>query len=514
MERRIQASNDNGLAPADIPPLSLTDSHLISIPEHHRPVGHGGYCDLYQGIYLPNKQLVALKRARFPIHDPTEVANTKRRFAREGQIWAKLDHVNILRFLGMVNIEGDNYLVSRWYDLGDLSWFVSDRLCFLLLPEHQRSGHIKRGSFERFDEHKIVLGIASGLEYLHANRIVHGDLRAANVLLNADVQPLLCDFGMTKISDGDTSTGMKGAGSLRWMSPELENDGPRTNSTDMYAFGMTIVEILTGKLPYSNINNSFGVARAVFSGERPSKTPLTREGKDFTDLWDYAACCWDADPGRRPSAANIVRTMRYQGTSIRPTTQTEISTYDQIIAKNWKVSVRTVLLIQKLHTFYDDAAAIYAIAEIPSSVTWGTTRNQSYIAQALTDKPILVYMVGRIRPEHFPFLLDPLVPQDLKALDSILGHHSKPYKNKTRHYIRFTISVSGGYLGADNNGHFDNCYDARAGHQAHDNVRKIPLSAFRVGHIVLAEARIVKWSGRAELGLEAICLLHHGVPTA
>ncbi|KAG9027356.1 hypothetical protein FRB95_007843 [Tulasnella sp. JGI-2019a] len=147
-----------------------------------------------------------------------------------------------------------------------------------------------------------VFGIISGLAYLHQSNIVHGDMKAANVL----VHPVLCDFGMTKILDSDcTSTAMKGAGSLRWMGPELMHNAPKSPQSDIFSFGMTIVEVITGKVPYPDLSNQFALAMAISSGQRPPATPSSREGRSFENLWEIASRCWEADPIKRPSASDM-----------------------------------------------------------------------------------------------------------------------------------------------------------------------------------------------------------------
>lgn len=90
-------------------------------------------------------------------------------------------------------------------------------------------------------------GIADGLAYLHARGVIHGDMKAANVLLDDSLNPLICDFGLTKVlgtEHGQTSVNLKGHGSMQWMAPELmEETGFKTMESDIYAFGMTIVEV-------------------------------------------------------------------------------------------------------------------------------------------------------------------------------------------------------------------------------------------------------------------------------
>lgn len=72
---------------------------------------------------------------------------------------------------------------------------------------------------------------------------MHGDVKGNNVLISDDGHALLCDFGLTKMMPSRTSTAIKGAGSLRWMAPELWEDAEKSFETDVYAFGMTISEV-------------------------------------------------------------------------------------------------------------------------------------------------------------------------------------------------------------------------------------------------------------------------------
>lgn len=90
--------------------------------------------------------------------------------------------------------------------------------------------------------------MSSGLACLHRNNIIHGDLKAANILLNDELRPVLCDLGLSKNLEDDsqsTSTSRDG-GSLRWMSPErLRDRVSSTRQSDIYSLGMTIVEVST-----------------------------------------------------------------------------------------------------------------------------------------------------------------------------------------------------------------------------------------------------------------------------
>ncbi|KAG9024643.1 hypothetical protein FRB95_011248 [Tulasnella sp. JGI-2019a] len=255
------------------------DPSLITIPEPNRPAGGGGYSDLFRGRYGVEQSKVALKRIRC---STTEVKQTGRRLKREGMIRSRLKHANVLPFYATLEMSSEVYLEPS----------ISPEL---------------RSTYLAFDEAETIHGIASGLAYLHEAHVIHGDLKASNVLLDDSVTPMICDFGLTKNDQfHTTSDTMKGAGTVRWMCPSLMDGAPRSKKTDIYAFGMTIVEILTGKVPFPDLQSLSGVLFAVSEGRRPPFEPSARNDRDFKPLWDLAASCWQTQPAVRPGSYEIL----------------------------------------------------------------------------------------------------------------------------------------------------------------------------------------------------------------
>ncbi|KAG8850460.1 hypothetical protein FRB96_009705 [Tulasnella sp. 330] len=297
--------------------LSTENSHLVSILSPNRAVTRGGNCDLFKGLYAPGNLILAMKRPRVS-QDQAETAT--RRFKREVKIWTSLIHINILPFFGLVEISSETYLVSPWMDHGDLFTFVKSRLRFLAssLAVQEQVSNEKRSAFLKFDEAASIHGVATGLAYLHRNNVIHGDLKAANVLLGDDLSPLLCDFGIAKnLEFNNTSDGQKGHGTTRWMSPGMTlGEKERTAKTDIYAFGMTIAEVLTGHAPCPDLKyDSQFIVSVIINGQRPKPEPLSRHGKDFRPLWELAASCWQADAEVRPNADQVVH---YTMALVRP----------------------------------------------------------------------------------------------------------------------------------------------------------------------------------------------------
>jgi len=288
--------------------LSLDQLDAI-ILRSNEPVGGGNHCDLLQGTSkLGGPAEFALKRPR--CFDQEELADILRKFDREARIWTMLRHPNVLPFYGVVERSKKKYLVSPWVAGGDLHNFLSARSKHLALPVAQQMELPNHDVYVNFDELDMIYGIAKGIAYLHAHpeNIIHGDLKPQNILLGHAIQPLICDFGMTKDNHHSvTSLGMKGKGSRRWQAPELLMNSPKTRETDMYAFSMTIVQILTGDLPLPHIQSDGALVMAIgVRRETPVPKPMSFRGRNYKALWDIAARCWDWDPLKRPSADEVL----------------------------------------------------------------------------------------------------------------------------------------------------------------------------------------------------------------
>ncbi|KAG8912373.1 Transcriptional regulatory protein sin3, partial [Tulasnella sp. 417] len=156
---------------------------------------------------------------------------------------------------------------------------ITGHFCDLFEGVHTEAGRValKRPRIDATGYNDTVLRLcdtADAVQYLHKEGIVHGDLKANNILVGDNGRSMLCDFGLTKSIDSKTSTTMRGAGTLRWQSPELWNDSPKTPESDVYAFGMTVAEVLTGKIPFANCQNDWAVMQAVmWKDARPLREP-------------------------------------------------------------------------------------------------------------------------------------------------------------------------------------------------------------------------------------------------
>ncbi|KAF8592962.1 kinase-like protein [Ceratobasidium sp. AG-I] len=252
------------------------------------PISHGGFGDVYLGKLLDGSQ-VAIKTMR--IHVNTDEAQKPlKHAARELYTWSKCQHPNVLGLLGLVEFRNQIGMVSHWMQNGSLLSYLEKQ------PETDRC--------------RMSAEICKGLVYLHAEKIVHGDLKGPNVLISNDGTPMLTDFGNAILQESTlrfTATTTKYALSARWAAPELmEGLGMHSFAADVYALGMTILETITGKVPYSE-KPELGVYMALVKRELPQQPedfipPNSENGKE---LWELLTSCWAHEWEDRPSAAHV-----------------------------------------------------------------------------------------------------------------------------------------------------------------------------------------------------------------
>ncbi|EMD37558.1 hypothetical protein CERSUDRAFT_94559 [Gelatoporia subvermispora B] len=171
------------------------------------------------------------------------------------------------------------------------------------------------GVYVSADRVKLLRDIATGMNHLHNNGVVHGDLKGANVLVDEDGIARIADFGLSSFTYEDKiETDTELTGSTRWMAPELfdpdEFHGKtvRTTYSDVYAFAMTAIEIFSSEKPFRNISK-YAVIPRVLKGIRPDR-PCVNPALGLSDsIWGLMKRCWHQDPGKRPAFAVILQSL-------------------------------------------------------------------------------------------------------------------------------------------------------------------------------------------------------------
>ncbi|PIN24925.1 Serine/threonine protein kinase [Handroanthus impetiginosus] len=194
-------------------------------------IGEGGFGPVYKG-QLEQGQEIAVKRLSRTSHQGVD------EFKNEVICVAKLQHRNLVKLLGCC-IQGQEYLLIYEYMPNkslDLILFDPVKSVFLDWPK-------------RFN---IINGVARGLMYLHQDsrlRIIHRDLKASNILLDFDMNPKISDFGLARSFRGN-ETGANTSrvvGTYGYMSPEYTIDGVFSVKSDVFSFGVILLEIVSGK---------------------------------------------------------------------------------------------------------------------------------------------------------------------------------------------------------------------------------------------------------------------------
>ncbi|KAG8902790.1 hypothetical protein FRC01_009474 [Tulasnella sp. 417] len=257
------------------------------------PRWSGGFADVFVATH-PQLGALALKRPRGACSPGSK---EYRHLEKEVAIWKDLIHPNVLQFVGIYEKDESIYIASPFFHNGTVPQYLSNN--------------------QDADRVAFVRDLARGLNYLHQRGIVHGDIKGTNVLVSSSVpvEGIVADFGLAKLVDTQTITSQQGAGTPRWQSPELMYGGPRTFKSDVYAFGMTVYEIISGKLPFEDVPY-YAVFFKVHNKERPAPMPImSPSGYLYSTEWGLAQASWDHDAERRPTIDRILQSLELQENS-------------------------------------------------------------------------------------------------------------------------------------------------------------------------------------------------------
>ncbi|XP_010432646.2 PREDICTED: putative cysteine-rich receptor-like protein kinase 39 [Camelina sativa] len=208
--------------------MLLTATNEFS-PENK--LGQGGFGTVYKGTLFNGKEIAVKRLTKGSGQGDIE-------FKNEVSLLTRLQHRNLVKLLGFCNEEDEVILVYEFVRNSSLDSFIFDDEKRSLLTWELR--------------YRIIEGIARGLLYLHEDsqlKIIHRDLKLSNILLDAEMNPKVADFGTARLFDTDVTRAetKRIAGTRGYMAPEYLNHGQISAKSDVYGFGVMLLEIISGE---------------------------------------------------------------------------------------------------------------------------------------------------------------------------------------------------------------------------------------------------------------------------
>ncbi|CAI5463518.1 unnamed protein product [Closterium sp. Yama58-4] len=222
-------------------------------------------------------------------------------FKQEVAIMRMVRHKNLVQFIGACSHWPRLFIVTELMARGSVRDVLDQRGCGLPLPVAL----------------KILRDAARGLDFLHRRGIVHRDLKAANLLVDENDVVKLCDFGVARLLPSKQAGQLCGeptaksrpdmtaeTGTYRWMAPEVMEHQPYDHRADIFSFGVTMWEVITGDLPYTGLTPLQAAIGVLQRNLRPPLPPGLP-----SRISSLITRCWAADPAVRPEFTEILSTL-------------------------------------------------------------------------------------------------------------------------------------------------------------------------------------------------------------
>ncbi|KAG1853467.1 kinase-like domain-containing protein [Suillus subalutaceus] len=274
--------------------LDLTEQ--ISKESSRYPVAQGGFGDVWKCIRKHPRITVEVAVKCLRLEIPNDSCKTKitERLEHDLQRNTQLEHANLLPFLGITQGFGSlPAIVSPWMHKGSLTMLLERDFQQLTLTRMLQ----------------ILKDVASALQYLHSKNIVHGDLTGNNILIDENGNAFVADHGILIFCAELHGTSYIRS-NVRWAAPEnfqVPEDDESINlpqlASDIYSFGCIMLQVFTGKVPYSEFRSDHQVTVQILRGRKPAR-PVTPPIADA--LWDFMQKCWLDEPEHRPSAKEVL----------------------------------------------------------------------------------------------------------------------------------------------------------------------------------------------------------------
>ncbi|XP_047078096.1 mitogen-activated protein kinase kinase kinase 1-like [Lolium rigidum] len=291
VETTREATGGTALAVVVAESTSADVEHWVSPSPHRRfrrtitswikgeHIGSGSFGSVYEaisddGFFFAVKEVSLIDQG----------INAKQRIVQlehEVSLLSRLEHDNIVQYYGTYKEDGKFYIFLELVTQGSLA-ALYQKYC---LQDSQVSAYTRQ--------------ILNGLNYLHQRNVLHRDIKCANLLVDANGLVKLADFGLAK-EMSILSQARSSKGTVYWMAPEVAKAKPHGPPADIWSLGCTVLEMLTGKVPYPDMEWTHAllkIGRGI-----PPKIPNTLS----EDARDFIVRCVQSNPKDRPSAAELL----------------------------------------------------------------------------------------------------------------------------------------------------------------------------------------------------------------
>ncbi|CAL4993042.1 unnamed protein product [Urochloa decumbens] len=249
-------------------------------------LGSGTFGCVYVAMNSHTGALCAMKEINI-IPDDAKSVESLKQLEQEIKFLSQFKHENIVQYYGCETTEDRFYIYLEYVHPGSIHKYV-----------HQHCGSLTESVIRNFTSH-----ILKGLAFLHSQKIMHRDIKGANLLVDINGVVKLADFGMAKhLSTAAPNLSLKGT--PYWMAPEvvratLDKSAGYDLAVDIWSLGCTIIEMFTGQPPWSGLEGPAAMFK-VLRRDPPIPGNLSPEGKDFL------RCCFKRNPAERPTASKLL----------------------------------------------------------------------------------------------------------------------------------------------------------------------------------------------------------------
>ena len=265
-------------APPSVPHVTIGTKDLI---------GAGSFGNVYRVLDVDTNAILAMKEIALSAAEGRELDRQIHNLEREIRVMQMLDHPNIVKYLGARREGSFLHIFMEYVPGGTMTSLIRT---FGPLKSRQAAQYTRQ--------------ILDGLNYLHSKSIVHRDLKGDNLFVTTDGKVKVGDFGTSKeLRTLHISNSV--AGTPHYMAPEVVTNQGHGVEADVWSLGCCVIQMLTGKPPYSSFDNQYAIMFQVSKGDIEAQIP--KAGNVPAEAVDFIRQCCRMRPADRPTTAQLLR---------------------------------------------------------------------------------------------------------------------------------------------------------------------------------------------------------------